>query len=132
MRLLLVLTLVCLPSYSQSTPPDLRAPGQPLFQSAQPQKPKNPCDPKTLRAPFAPFNFCSTEQNPATAPEIAISLGSPVPIAPLAPKLYAVCSVPLIGAHGVETHDSMVKPVPAAQGAFLAQVPAPPCEDWNK
>jgi hypothetical protein len=117
MRLLLVLTFACVPAFSQATP-------QPLFQSAPPQKPKNPCDPKIRRPPLAPFNFCSTEQ-------IAAAFGSPIPIRPLAPTLYAVCSVPLITARGIETYDSMVKPVPPAHGAFMAPVPAPPCEDWK-
>ena len=115
MRLLAIFAFACLASFPQSAPPARFAP-QPT--------PKSSCDLSPFqRRALAKFDFCGTTQTPKPippAPELAL-------VNP--PTWSPVCSIPLLSVPAVETHDAMIVPVPPADGAFVVQAPAPPCED---
>jgi hypothetical protein len=91
---------------------------------------KNTCQlPPSQRSRIVPFgaNPQQNQQAPAhfeIAGEIVLVPSKQVTIA-------SECSIPLIQVQGVETNDRMIITVPPAEGRFVAQPLAPPC-DQNK
>jgi hypothetical protein len=134
MRLLLVLPLLYVPGFAQTSAP-LPAQQRPFYSDPLPPVQILTCGlPQIRRSPLAPFDFCTPEQTkktPSTAPGVGTPEKAAVSAPAKPPAQPRVCSIPLLRVPAVETHDDrMVVSVPLVESKDVVVVaPAPACDD---